>query len=283
MYPEKLFKDPAQDVLVRPYNDDVIMESHGSKLFMRIYVPSFDDMESTCPVVLMLHGYPGNERNIDIAQSLRMTGLAVVQFSYRGVWGSHGYYSLTHTIEDTLAVAEYIREHAAEYRIDANRLYLIGHSMGGFDVIHSLVQGIPAAGAVLLSPCDVVQYLDHPEARAFMTESQNAGHFTLPSENYIMDDLEANAENWLFDHVMDLLPADIPYAFIGGTRDDVTPADTHVLPAVEKLKKRGIKVSYAEFDDVHDYPASRVQLTRCIADFLSEMDSQGNVGKPCKI
>ena len=274
MYPERLFTDPAQDVLVRPYNDDVIMESHGSKLFLRIHIPSFDDMDSTCPVVLMLHGYPGNERNFDIAQSLRMAGLAVVQFSYRGVWGGHGYYSLTHTIEDTLAVAEYIRKHAAEYRIDPRRLYLLGHSMGGFSAIHSILQGLPAAGAVLMAPCDVVLYLHHPETRTIMEESQNAGHFTLPSDHYIMDDLVANAENWSFEGAADQLPADIPYAFIGGTRDDVTPADLHVLPIVEKLKNRGVKVSYAEFDDGHDFVSSRIQLTRCVTNFLAEMESR---------
>ena len=106
MYPEKLFTDPSQNVAVRPYNDDIIIESHGSRMFMRLYIPAFEDCESSCPAVLMLHGYPGNEKNIDIAQSLRMAGVAAVQFSYRGVWGSHGYYSLTHVIEDTLAAAD---------------------------------------------------------------------------------------------------------------------------------------------------------------------------------
>lgn len=44
----------------------------------------------------MLHGYPGIEQNLDIAQLLRMAGYAVVHFSYRGVWESHGYYRFSH-------------------------------------------------------------------------------------------------------------------------------------------------------------------------------------------
>ena len=275
IYPEKLFKDPQQDVLVRPYNDTIIMESHGSKLFLRIHIPAFDDMESTCPVVLMLHGYPGNERNFDIAQSLRMAGMAVVQFSYRGVWGAHGYYSFTHIIEDTLAVAECIIERAAEYRIDPERLYLFGHSVGGFAAVNSMAKGLPAAGAVLLSPCDMAfKYLHRPEECNNLMESQTKGYFNIPHDTYIVDNLAANADEWLFVNAAEHLKTDIPYAFIGGTRDGLTPADGHIFPLMEKMKDRGANVSYVEFDDGHDYPATRMQLTRQIVSFLAEMDQK---------
>lgn len=274
MYIEKLFTDPAEDVLVRPYNDTVIMESHGSKLFLRVQIPAFDDMESTCPVVLMLHGYPGNERNFDIAQSLRMAGFAVVQFSYRGVWGSHGYYSFTHIVEDTLAVAEYIREHAAEFRINPDRLYLFGHSVGGFATVTSLAEGLPAAGAILLSPCDMgCKFLYRKEECDNLMASQTVGYFNTPHDNYIVEDLAANAEKWLFVNEAEHMSTEIPYAFIGGTRDGLTPADGHIYPLMEKLKEKGAKVSYTEFDDGHDFPASRMKLTRYIVSCLEEMES----------
>lgn len=273
MYPEKLFTDPAGDVLVRPYNDTIILESHGSKLFLRLHIPAFDDMESTCPVVLMLHGYPGNERNFDIAQSLRMAGMAVVQFSYRGVWGSHGYYSFTHIIEDTLAVAECIRERAAEFRIDPDRLYLFGHSMGGFAAVNSMAQGLDAAGAVILSPCDIAcKYLFRKPEFDVLMETGTRGYFNLPTDTHLEEDVAANAETWLFVNAADRLNKEIPYAFIGGTRDGLTPADVHILPLMEKLKGCGAQVSYVELDDGHDYPATRMQLTRQIVEFLAEMD-----------
>ena len=40
--------------------------------------------------VLLLHGRPGNERNLDLAQVLRRNGRNVIYFNYRGAWGSQG-------------------------------------------------------------------------------------------------------------------------------------------------------------------------------------------------
>ena len=38
--------------------------------------------------VLLLHGFPGNEKNLDLAQDLRADGFNVLFFHYRGAWGS---------------------------------------------------------------------------------------------------------------------------------------------------------------------------------------------------
>src|SRR5436190_24044770 len=38
------------------------------------------------PTLLLLHGYPGNERNLDIAQVVRSHGWNVIYFDYRGSW-----------------------------------------------------------------------------------------------------------------------------------------------------------------------------------------------------
>jgi len=38
--------------------------------------------------VVLLHGYPGNERNLDLAQARRRDGWDIVFFHYRGAWGS---------------------------------------------------------------------------------------------------------------------------------------------------------------------------------------------------
>ena len=39
------------------------------------------------PTMLLLHGFPGNERNLDIAQFVRSKGWNVLYFDYRGSWG----------------------------------------------------------------------------------------------------------------------------------------------------------------------------------------------------
>lgn len=44
------------------------------------------------PTVLLLHGIPGCEKNMDLAQYLRRMGFHVLIFHYSGSWGSDGDY-----------------------------------------------------------------------------------------------------------------------------------------------------------------------------------------------
>lgn len=274
MYNADFFKDP-ENALYQPYNDTLIVESHSCKLFARLQVPAFYDETSKCPVVLMLHGCPGNERNIDISQNLRMAGFATVTFSYRGVWGSHGYYCFSHLVEDTHVMAEYIRSIASEYRIDSERLYVFGHSMGGFAAVNSLAEGLKASGAVILAPCDIAyKSISIPESASNLIASQKNGYFNVPSETYITDDLQQNVQKWLFVNAAEKLDLSMPYAFIGGTLDTAVPPQQHTLPIYEKLLSMGADVQYTELNDSHDFPATRVALTNQIIFYLREMEKK---------
>jgi pimeloyl-ACP methyl ester carboxylesterase len=42
------------------------------------------------PTLLLLHGFPGNEQNLDLAQAARRAGWNVLTLHYRGSWGSPG-------------------------------------------------------------------------------------------------------------------------------------------------------------------------------------------------
>ena len=46
------------------------------------------------PTLLLLHGFPGNEQNLDLAQVARRAGWNVLTFHYRGSWGSPGAFSV---------------------------------------------------------------------------------------------------------------------------------------------------------------------------------------------
>jgi pimeloyl-ACP methyl ester carboxylesterase len=86
------------------------------------------------PTVILLHGYPGNERNLDLAQALRRAGVNVLFFDYRGSWGSGGTFSFAGAREDAAAAVAFVRSpvNARKYRGDPRRAALIGHSMGGW-------------------------------------------------------------------------------------------------------------------------------------------------------
>ena len=61
------------------------------------------------PVLIFTHGYPGHEKNLDLAQSLRRTGFSSVIFFYRGCWGSEGDFSFEGSFEDTKAFTRHRR------------------------------------------------------------------------------------------------------------------------------------------------------------------------------
>ncbi|MGJ8560874.1 MAG: alpha/beta hydrolase family protein [Litorimonas sp.] len=68
------------------------------------------------PTVVLLHGYPGNEKNLGLAQSMRRTGYNVLFFHYRRAWGSGRNFSFSHVVEDVGSATDFLRENADEYR-----------------------------------------------------------------------------------------------------------------------------------------------------------------------
>lgn len=90
------------------------------------------------PTLIMLHGYPGNERNLDLAQVVRAHGWNVIYFDYRGSWGSQGKFSFKHCVEDAVNVVAFCKKNAVKFKIDTSNIVLFGHSMGGFVCLKAL-------------------------------------------------------------------------------------------------------------------------------------------------
>ena len=70
-----------------PTTETFQIPSHGVLLNALVYVA---EGAWPHPVVVLLHGFPGNERNLDLAQDIRRAGWDVVYFNYRGSWGTPG-------------------------------------------------------------------------------------------------------------------------------------------------------------------------------------------------
>ena len=67
--------DPAPDPAYPAALDELALESGGSRMNGIVYVAAGAGPH---PTVVLLHGYPGNERNLDLAQALRRDGWDVV-------------------------------------------------------------------------------------------------------------------------------------------------------------------------------------------------------------
>ncbi|WP_300346009.1 S9 family peptidase [uncultured Oscillibacter sp.] len=106
------------------------------------------------PTVLLLHGIPGCEKNMDLAQYLRRMGFHVLIFHYSGSWGSDGDYSLSHDLEDADWALDYLLNDTL-YGIDKTQIYAAGHSLGGFVCAQLSARRPEIRAAVLLMPCDI--------------------------------------------------------------------------------------------------------------------------------
>lgn len=147
-------QDPAPDKAHPASFDTFQLPSHGALLNAFVYVAAGAGPH---PSVVLLHGFPGNERNLDLAQTLRRAGWNVMYFDYRGSWGSPGDFSLTHCIEDAQSAIAYFRDpaNARRLRSDPNDIILIGHSMGGFVALETAASDAAIKDVVTISAGDM--------------------------------------------------------------------------------------------------------------------------------
>jgi len=258
------FCDPVPEKYeLAPAMISLLVKSNSDNLFGRINLP-YRNNGDRLPVVLLCHGIPGHEQNGDLEKALCHMGIATCVFHYRGCWGSHGYYRLGNLIEDVHAMLDYLYAHSHEYGIDENRVYLFGHSMGGFAVMNALATGAKVAGAIVFAPANPAHFdrtlLDAPSRTAFLN---------LESADALNDELVMNREKWSFLNIAEKIP-NIPLLFIGGLKDDIVPPDKHVEPVAKKLIQMGYDAKYITFNDSHNVPGSRISFIRTVADWLAD-------------
>jgi len=132
-----VLKDITWDAVAPAGMQELQIPSAGSKLQGFIYKANG---KGPHPTLLLLHGYPGNERNLDLAQVARARGWNVVYFDYRGTWASQGTFSFKNCVEDVVNVTAFCKTKAAEFNIDTTNIVLFGHSMGGWICLKALQQ-----------------------------------------------------------------------------------------------------------------------------------------------
>ncbi len=152
--PASIASDPPQDKAAPAAMEAFQLPSHGSPLNALFYEAAGAGPHGT---VLLLHGFPGNEKNLDLAQAIRREGWNVLYFDYRGSWGSPGTFSFQHSIEDTQSALTYLRDpaNAKRLRTDPARIVLLGHSMGGMIALYTAAHDDKVFAVGVISPADM--------------------------------------------------------------------------------------------------------------------------------
>lgn len=148
--PAAIFTDPAPDKANPAAMEVVHIPSGGIEINGVAYIAAGAGPH---PTVVLCHGLPGNEKNLDLAQAMRRAGWTVVTFNYRGSWGSPGQYRFAQNLEDADAVLAFARDpaNAAKLRIDPKRLVIMGHSMGGWVTALTAAHDKQLLGAAMIS------------------------------------------------------------------------------------------------------------------------------------
>ena len=70
-YARTAIADPPRDAKFPTHNQQLLIPSHGVGMNALLFVASGKGPHRT---VILMHGIPGNERNLDLAQAIRRAG-----------------------------------------------------------------------------------------------------------------------------------------------------------------------------------------------------------------
>ncbi|HEX8724369.1 MAG TPA: alpha/beta fold hydrolase [Gemmatimonadaceae bacterium] len=222
------------------------------------------------PTFVLLHGFPGNEKNLDLAQAVRRAGWNAITFNYRGSWGSPGTFRFAQNFEDAAAVLAFLRDpkNAATLGIDTTRLVMAGHSMGGWVTVHTAAHDHRLLGAVLISAADMpTSSAGRPHAQVVAHMADNMESLAGTTPETLADELVAHAAEWGFRNDYDGL-ATVPLLVI--TSDDGLAASNDALVAA--VRARGNRnVETAHFPTDHSYSDQRIAMESAVIRWLERM------------
>ena len=119
--PAAIFQDPPIDAKYPASGAGVQFPSHGVPINAQLYRPAGPGAH---PTVVLMHGLPGNEQNLDLARAIQRSGWTVLTFHYRGSWGTPGSFTLRGGVADASALLTYLRipARAKAWGVDPTRI-----------------------------------------------------------------------------------------------------------------------------------------------------------------
>jgi uncharacterized protein len=222
------------------------------------------------PTLVIAHGWPGNEKNLDLAQAVRRAGWNAITFNYRGSWGSPGSFRFAQVPQDTAAVIAWLRRPgvAAKLGIDPKRIALAGHSMGGWATAKTAANDPALLGAITISMGDLGLVGGAPRAQLIERAAANSESLADTSPEKMADELIANAAaNRAAAGAAGL--AKIPMLVL--TSDDgLAPGSQSLVAAIQAAG--GTKVTTAHVATDHSWSDARLRLETLVIDWLETLN-----------
>lgn len=264
--PAAIYTDPAPDA-AHPARMAVLhIPSHGLSINGVAYLAAGPGPH---PTVVICHGLPGNEKNLDLAQAVRRAGWNAVTFNYRGSWGSPGTFKFAQNPEDADAVLAYVEDpaNAETLGIDVKRLVLIGHSMGGWVTVTTAAHHSELLGVATYSAADMSRLAGAPMAIRVQEMADNIEALAGVTPESMAAEVVEGAGPHPFVKAVDGLKA-LPYLAL--TSDDGLASDTDALAAAIRAAG-GTKVSTVHVATDHGWSGHRIALEAMIINWLNAL------------
>lgn len=259
-----------------PSMRQMVLPGHGAMLLGVFYLAAGN---APHPTAVLLHGFPGFEQNLDLAQAFCAHGWNVLAMHYRGSWGVKGDFSFPHSAEDTGTEVQFVLDpaNALKYQIDPRRVFVIGHGMGGYVATSAAAHNPQVAGAVLISAWNIgADFENRPHLGANGATIENEAK-ELDSDNNLLPlagtsgrapatEIHEHSAELNFNN---LAPKISPRPVFVITSNDRLQALDHAL--VETLQKAGdTRVTPGHWDTDHAYSGFRTPLAAAILNWTEE-------------
>lgn len=266
---EKLFQDAENfDAAWPPLMVEVSIPSHGELLTGTFYAAGG---EGPHPTIVTLHAFPGYEKNLDLAQSLRRIGFNVLYFDYRGIWGGPSDFSVVSGYQDAASAVAFVvdTDNASELRIDRKNIILLGHSYGAVAALDVGAKHSDVRCVISLAPEDMTLMVGSEKDRQGLARyTDNLRVVSGYSGEQLVKDLLAHKEEWAMTTIVKSLGAK-PYLLIGGGLDRNFDPDevARVVAAGDAAGASAISAMVIEDGD-HSFSAKRIELALKVATWL---------------
>jgi len=264
--PPAIYTDPAPDTVHPPRMEVLHIPSGGVEINGVAYLAAGPGPH---PTILICHGLPGNEKNLDLAQALRRAGWNAITFNYRGSWGSPGSFRFAQNPEDAKAVLAYLRSpaNAQKLGVDTSRLVIAGHSMGGWVAAKASANDEALLGTVLISSGNLGERFKLPRAELVARMADSLESLVGTSPETMADELTANAT--VFDFTIGAAGLSNKPLLVLSSNDGLAPQSDALIAAIDKAGGKRVTAIHVGTD--HSWSDSRIRLQTEIINWLAKL------------
>ena len=276
------FNPICDDIKYNPQHEAVvtttILESEGKKLRGTIFAYTDNEPRKT---ILLLHGFPGSEFAYDLGHIFLRAGWNVVGFHYRGIWGSEGEFTFENAIQDVKNVIKILHEDKLEngYRVDPDKIVLVGHSFGGFSALNALAAVNEVKHAAAIAPFNFavldVYLREHPEFLPVAEQRMDwsARFIENSSGKKLVAEMLAHEEDM---NLIGLIPKykNKKILLVAGEYDKTSEPQYHYHPFVNAFNEYPFNKNLQSklLKDNHSFANTRLELSQTILDWLQKVE-----------